>query len=294
MKRKKPSKPWRWALVGLVLWGLGASSAGAQEILQVSERDKAIFRARIKDIGQFIKHFNFEQDRVGDPVPPAIEDLKPEELEEYRKKGVFFITEEALANTQRFQAFAQQIADNKVKLDMYNAEWYAVVNCDAQYTSGAEASPQRVRLQLALQKRRFNGAVSWFITHAKMPFLDAGSGSRSTFLAPNLDGTNFMGLPNALQKAAKPQELAGGTARSRNAVDLFLHFLDQNRLKITKVSSFDYTFFDVEGWRFRVREFNEVDSEARNGLLIYELERLEQPGAGLISTDVLFPKQSRR
>jgi hypothetical protein len=238
---------------------------------QQMESDVKSFYAETKQVGQFIRRFNSEEDISGKKLAyndPGYHD--PEK----RKKfiyGLFDNQDLSMAEPLK-KAFINDVtsADNPKLLDFHGDDWFGETYI--KFKRGK----QETFVTLFMELVKENLGSKWVISDVYYsPFEDLyerDEDSPSRFLHPLSHELDFMNL----DKVFKSGIHTGDYFYQEYEVDklsVFLYELHNNTLKFQYVSGVKFHFFQIDGWYFEIAEFNRPGMN--RGWLISNLIKLE-------------------
>ncbi len=265
MKQKK--------LLSLILTLLGMISYTNAQQLGTYLGDETPFYAATKQMSQFFRRFNNEEDRNGKAY------LSTDKLyreAEQRKKYINLLFDndnQAFTQNQRNE-FIQSVAtkDKAQFLDFKGGRWLAEVRANFNYLGKAEI----VTLFLELQKEGLG--TKWVMSNVYFPpfnnlFLADTTGASKKFLHPQSHEIDFMNLIKAFEQI---REVEFYTKKGYQAdfLSIFFYEMKKNNLKFETVSEVKFHFFQVNNWYFEVSNFNRTGNNA--GWLISNLMKVPE------------------
>ena len=234
--------------------------------------DESVFYAQTKQVDQFFRRFNAEEDAMGKRFishDSTYRDLKS------RKKylNILFDNSNAQITTKDRNDFIDQVTNkkNQVFLDFHGNNWFAEVETGFYYKK------EKVNVILYLKIEHQNLGYKWVFSNVYFPgFSDVFSHVGDTtnlklFLHPMSHEIDFMNIHKVfedpsnmdyyLDRDYKPDQLA-----------LFVNEIKNGNLKFEAVKNVKFHYFQIPGWYFEVSYFNR--NEANSGWLISNLIRI--------------------
>ena len=235
-------------------------------------RDESVFYAQTKQVNQFFRRFNAEEDASGKRFyskDSTFRDLKS------RKKFLnilFDNSNSGITNVEK-NDFTELVTSKKnpVFLDFHGNNWFAEVAASFTYKK------EKVNVILYLKIEHQNLGYKWvfsnvYFTNFNDLFSHVGDTTNlQKFLHPLSHEIDFMNIHKVfddpsnldfyLEKDYHPDELA-----------IFVQEIKNGNLKFDAVKSVKFHFFQVPGWYFEVSYFNR--NEANSGWLISNLIRI--------------------
>lgn len=246
----------------------------AQSTKENSMVDERFFYAENKQLNQFFRRFNGEEDILGNRYYAKDEQYRDTQLrKEYIQ--ILFDAENPLISAANKQGFINQVTrlGNPEFLDFHGGKWLAEVQASFMYLD----TIRDFKLYFKLQKEEVGS--KWvlhsvrsdaFSTLLKEPQSEAERNQK--FLHPlshELDFTNLV-------KYFKEGENLRPFVEENFEIDvstLFLYTLKIGELKLENINKVKFHFWQISNWYFEVERFNRKNS-FNNGLLISKLSRV--------------------
>ncbi len=222
-------------------------------------RDESIFYAQTKQVNQFFRRFNGEEDIMGKRYYSGDSQYRDPKA---RKKFItaLFNQQDPGLTTQEKTEFINQVISkqNPEFLDFHGRDWFAEVSANFTYKK------EKVTLILYLHIEKQDSGYKWVISNVYFDrFNDYFKHVRDTnnttlFLHPMSHEIDFMNLHKIfkdgenidyyLEYPYEPDQLA-----------LFVMEMKNGNLKFESVNNEKFHFFQVPGWYFEVSYFNRND-----------------------------------
>ncbi|HEX6891457.1 MAG TPA: hypothetical protein VF141_12195 [Chryseolinea sp.] len=220
----------------------------------LDKEDESKLYAETKQVNQFFRRFNGEEDEKGERYYPRDKQYRSEKL---RKKyiGILFDDNNAGIKPDLKVAFAKDVLDKTkpVILDFHGGNWFSEVH--TTFTLNGKSEP--VTLFMELEKD--HEGTKWVISkvYAAMfdPYFKRDTTKVGKFLHPLSHELDFMNL----RKAFNYTDSISQFAVKRFVPDhlsLFLYEIKKGNLKFKTVEEVKFHFFQVNGWYFELSEFN--------------------------------------
>jgi hypothetical protein len=232
--------------------------------------DETVLYAMNKQVGQFIRRFNMEEDPSGKRLSDNDKNYHNSKL---RKQMLphMFDTYNPRTSGKLQQYFIDDVTDKNhpVYLEFLDKNWYAEVS--ATFT----ASGEEVNIILFLTLEKENLGSKWIISNVYysyfphlFPYTD-DSVHQLYFLHPQSHELDFMNLHKALEDPAHIQLYASDDYRP-DYLTLFFYQMKTNQLKFEHIDSVKFHFFQIKNWYFELSYFNRNDTNS--GWLISNLK----------------------
>ncbi|HEY5917961.1 MAG TPA: hypothetical protein VIU13_11190 [Chryseolinea sp.] len=220
----------------------------------LDKEDESKLYADTKQVNQFFRRFNGEEDEKGERYYPRDKQYRSEKL---RKKyiGILFDDNNGGIKSELKVEFAKDVLDKTkpVILDFHGGSWFSEVH--TTFTMNGKNEP--VTLFMELEKD--HEGTKWVISkvYASMfdPYFKRDTTKVGKFLHPLSHELDFMNL----RKAFNYTDSISQFAVKRFVPDhlsLFLYEIKKGNLKFKTVEELKFHFFQVNGWYFELSEFN--------------------------------------
>lgn len=256
-----------WALPGFSQNGTISFDGDNQHQLD----DVQSFFAETKQVNQFFRRFNAEEDKRGVKFSPR--DSLYHDLELRRQYINLLFDEENIGISDLLRkAFVNSVTDpeNPVYLNFHGGDWFAEVF--AKFKRGK----QDVFVTLMMRLVKENLGSKWVIEDVRYgPYQNLyapDDKTASRFLHPLSHELDFMNL----DKVFSDQDHVGDYFKQGFEpckLSIFLYELNNRYLDFKFVSGVKFHFFQIEGWYFEISEFNRPGTN--RGWLISNLIKLE-------------------
>jgi hypothetical protein len=267
-KSHRIAKAGGFTLLLLLLFLLPAIKLRAQ---MVGDMDESKLYAQSKQVNQFFRRFNGEEDEKGNRYYPRDRQYQSAKL---RKKyiGTLFDESNGGMDVKLKTEFAKQALDKPAILDFHGGNWFSEVHT----TFSFNGKDQTVILFLELEKDHLG--YKWVIgkVHADVfaPVFVRDTTRVGRFLHPMSHELDFMNLRKAF---ANTDSITQFTPKHYvpDQLSVFLYEVKRGNLKFKTVNEVKFHFFQLEGWYFELSQFNRPGYNT--GWLISNLVRLNTP-----------------
>lgn len=236
----------------------------------LDKEDESKLYAETKQLNQFIRRFNGEEDEKGERYYPRDKQYRSEKL---RKKyiGILFDDSNKGINGDLKVQFAKDVLDKTkpVFIDFHGGNWFSEVH--TTFTMNGKTEP--VTLFMELEKD--HEGTKWVISkvYASMfdPYFVRDTTKVGKFLHPMSHELDFMNLRKAFNYTDSIAQFAVKRFRPDH-LSLFLYEVKKGNLKFKTVEELKFHFFQINGWYFELSEFNRAGYNT--GWLISNLVKL--------------------
>lgn len=257
------------AFLSVTLYSSVAQNGLADEMEYTEEQ----LYASTKQINQFFRRFNGEEDEKGDRYYPTDKDYRSTSL---RKKYLpnLFDSETGYVSADLAKKFMKEVADKKdpAFIDFHSGQWIAEVNTTFLYRGKEQSALLYMRIQ---QQRK---GYEWVIDDVSFePFkkmFNKDTSSTKKFIHPMSHELDFMNLRKALRSENNPESYTVDDYQP-DFLTLFLYEMKRGNLTFKTVKNVKFHFFEIDGWYFEIANFNR--SGFNSGWLISNLVEVTEP-----------------
>ena len=236
--------------------------------------DESVFYAQTKQVNQFFRRFNGEEDVTGNRIYSGDSSIRDPKL---RKKylPILFDNSNSGISTDMKELFINQVLNKKtpVYLNFHGNNWFAEVTATFTYNK------TKINIILYLKLEHQNLGYKWVFSNVYSDefnkyFRHVGDTTNNKlFLHALSHEIDFMNINKIfrdeeqidyyLEKQYVPDQLS-----------LFVAEVKRGNLKFESVNNVKFHFFQIPNWYFEVTYFNR--NEANSGWLISNLLRVNE------------------
>lgn len=234
--------------------------------------DESILYAQTKQVNQFFRRFNGEEDTRGNRYYKDDQQFRNIELRRKYLNVLFDYSNSSITDPLR-NAFIGDVLNKKlpVVLDFHQDQWFAEVSTRFKYKG------QEKDLTLFLKLEAESGGYKWVFTNvyfkAYHEMFSSDTITGSHFLHPLSHELDFMNLIRVF-KDKNYVELYTEREYSPDFLTLFLYEFKKGDLQFVTVKNVKFHFFQVPGWYFELSNFNRPGTNS--GWLISSLLQLKE------------------
>jgi hypothetical protein len=231
--------------------------AGHSQSIGQFQEDESDLYASTKQVNQFFRRFNGEEDIKGERLYPEDKDFRSPALRE-KYLGNLFDKENKFLTSDLKAEFISHIMDKNhpVYLEFLGGDWFAEVTTTFLY----QGSEQSLTLYLQLEKDTVGS--KWVINQVYFePFArifanqDSLRKAGQKFLHPMSHEIDFMNLVRTFEdKSSLEQYLAW--KYHPDYLTLFIYEYKKGTLKFKTINKVRFHFFQIDGWYFELSDFN--------------------------------------
>ncbi len=251
----------------------GLTVAGSNKLCaqKIAAGDMIDLYAATKQLSQFIKRFNNEEDRQGIAYDPTSKLYRePEQRKQYLK---LLFDEQSITIPQSLRtSFIADVTrkERPVFLDFFAGEWFAEVKISVSYNGKEEEAILFMALEKAGQGYKWVINRMYFRPYA--PYIRQTTKNPNNFLHPQSHELGFMNLNRVFESPATAEDYTSKDYRSPDYLDIFMYDLRRGVIKFITVNDTRFHFFQIKGWYFEVANFNRPG--LNSGWLINNLVQL--------------------
>jgi len=257
----------------IILTCLLSISWTSQAQVMTEMEDESRLYAESKQVNQFFRRFNGEEDEKGNRYYAGDKLYRSEKLRRQYLRMLFDESNTNISSALKAE-FVRDVLEQGERsiLNFHSGKWFAELNT----TFTMRGKDQPVILFMELEKHKLG--TRWVIqkVHADFftPYFTKDTVRTGRFLHPMSHELDFMNL----RKAFDNKDSVNQFIVKRFVPDhltLFLYEVQQGNLRFKNVNEVKFHFFQIEGWYFGISEFNRPGYNT--GWLISNLVRLNTP-----------------
>ena len=254
------------------------SVANAQSYNGFSDDESTLY-AMNKQVGQFVKRFNMEEDKFGKRLSHSDnlfrnntvrKKILPAMFDEYNPR--------TSGNLKKYFISDVTNTENPVFLNFLDQDWYAEVSA----TFMVNGKEENLILFLTLEEE--NLGSKWILSNVyfknfnlMFPIPDSIEQSLH-FLHPQSHELDFMNLRKALEDR-EYVELYASSNYQPDYLTLFFYLMKTNQIKFKKIDTVKFHFFQINNWYFELSYFNRDDMNSgwliSNLIYIKEVDKID-------------------
>lgn len=267
-------------LIVLITILLVTSNINSQSFNGFSKDEKTLY-AMNKQVGQFIRRFNMEEDQFG-KILPKNDSRYHNNMMRQKMLPVMFDNANPRTSGNLKKYFVNDVTSkaDPVFIDFLDNNWFAEVSATfVQYGHNLPHEGVEQNIILFLKVEQDNSGSKWVLSNVYsselnklFPLLDTNI-QRSTFLHPQSHELDFMNLNSAMKN---PEEIDyyASTDYSPDYLTLMFYLMKINQLEMIKVNSVKFHFFQIKNWYFELSFMNRNDMNS--GWLISNLAYIKE------------------
>ena len=237
------------ALTFAIVWPVAGQTIGDFKM------DETELYAMTKQMGQFMRRFNYEEDQFGEKLNPK--DPRYHNNEMRRKSLPILFDQEKYGNQTDLQRyFIEDVTkDDSNFMTFLGGRWYSEVSCTFRYNG------KMVNVMLILAVEKDGLGSKWVLTNVYFSefnklFPTGEMAEREKhFLHPMSHELDFMNIYKAFQNPEVIEYYASKEFQP-DYLTLFFYEIKQGKLVFQHVDAVKFHVFQIKDWYFEVSWFN--------------------------------------
>lgn len=249
-------------------------STNAQVYIDNTNDDESDLYAETKQINQFLRRFNAEEDKKGKRLYEKDRKYRDPKLRQNYLENIFDLETSTVSSALREEFINEMNSETDGQfLDFYKGDWYAELDASFDY-KGRETN---LIMYMKIEKDRLG--YKWVISNIyfrkfeELFFPDTAGTKAPHFIHPMSHEINFMTLKKVFDRTSD-LEYYSEKEFTPDQLTLFLYEIKNGNLKYNVVRNVKFHFLQLDGWYFEVKYFNRVGHN--KGWLISNLLRVNE------------------
>jgi len=216
--------------------------------------DESKLYAENKQVNQFFRRFNGEEDEKGERYYPKDRLYRSEKL---RKKyiGILFDASNAGIKPDLKVEFTKDVInkDKPVILNFHGGNWFSEVH--TLFLMNGKEVPVTLFMELEKHHQGTRWVISKVYADIFKPYFERDTVKVGKFLHPLSHELDFMNLRKAFNN---PDSVSQYTLKKfvPDHLSVFLYEVKKGNLKFKTVQEVKFHFFQIDGWYFELSQFN--------------------------------------
>lgn len=216
--------------------------------------DESKLYAENKQVNQFFRRFNGEEDEKGERYYPKDRLYRSEKL---RKKyiGILFDASNAGISQDLKVEFTKDVISKEkpVILNFHGGNWFSEVH--TLFVMNGKEVPVTLFMELERHHQGTRWVISKVYADIFKPYFERDTVKVGKFLHPLSHELDFMNLRKAFNK---PDSVSQYTLKKfvPDHLSVFLYEVKKGNLKFKTVQEVKFHFFQIDGWYFELAQFN--------------------------------------
>ena len=216
--------------------------------------DESKLYAENKQVNQFFRRFNGEEDEKGERYYPKDRLYRSEKL---RKKyiGILFDASNAGISPDLKVEFTKDVINKEkpVILNFHGGNWFSEVH--TLFLMNGKEVPVTLFMELEKHHQGTRWVISKVYADIFKPYFERDTVKVGKFLHPLSHELDFMNLRKAFNN---PDSVSQYTLKKfvPDHLSVFLYEVKKGNLKFKTVQEVKFHFFQINGWYFELAQFN--------------------------------------
>lgn len=261
---------------------------GHAQVMQEYLGDESMLYAETKQMNQFFRRFNGEEDEEGKRYYPKDKMYRNPALRD-KYLNLLFDNQNTKLSSQLKSEFVKEVnaKSDPEFLDFHAGDWFAEVKAKFKYKGKEEQAILFMKLE-----RAPNGGSKWIFTRVHFePYVklfEIDTTSQRKFLHPLSHELGFMNLRKAFRDKDEVQEYTGEEYYP-DFLSIFLYDIKNSYLSFITVSDVKFHFFQIEGWYFQINKYNRKGYNT--GWLISDLLKVTPQDKDLLTRYIYYESE---
>jgi hypothetical protein len=250
--------------------------------------DESVLYAETKQLNQFFRRFNGEEDESGNRYYPQDQKYRDRQLRLKYLQMLFDKQNQGIANSLKKEFINDVTAeDHPDILKFHGGAWFAEVKARFNYKGRSENAV----LFLKLQEEEVGS--KWILTRAYFaPFarlFDSDTTGNKDFLHPMSHELDFMNLRKVFQDRKDRVDLYTARGYQPDYLSILLYEIKNSNIRFETVMDVKFHFFQVDGWYFQVSRYNRPGFN--RGWLISDLVKVSPKERELLTKYIYYENE---
>lgn len=248
--------------------------------------DESRLYAESKQVNQFFRRFNGEEDEKGNRFYPGNRNYRNAKL---RKKyfGILFDESNSGISDALKTDFATYLLEKPeaTVLDFHAKDWFSEVH--ATFTMNGKDQPVTLFMEIEKDHLGYKWVINSVQSDMFTPYFVRDTTRIGRFLHPMSHELDFMNLRKAFVNGDSVSQFTARSFRPDH-LSVFLYEIKKGNLKFKSVERVKFHFFQIAGWYFEISDFNRPGYNT--GWLISNLVRLKDTTEKEMLKNYLYKK----
>lgn len=233
--------------------------------------DESVLYAETKQVNQFFRRFNSEEDGEGEKIYKGDPSYQNNHLRKQTIPLLFDKQSNSIGKSIE-NSFIKDVtnSENPVFLDFHGGEWFAEVLINVKYNGVDKEAHLFLKLQEEEVGSKWVLSKVYFEPFAKLFFKDPEG--MDNFLHPLSHELDFMNLAKVFREESQVEYYTFQNFIP-DFLSIFIYEMKMNRIQFEGVKKVNFHFFQVDGYYFKLEEFNRTGFNT--GWLITKLDELD-------------------
>lgn len=262
----------RYIALIFIMAGIPARFLSAQTSIGSATGDESALYAQTKQVNQFFRRFNNEEDRFGVRYYPGDSLYRDNDFRNVYLNMLFDLSSSYIDETLK-KEFIAHVTDQQSPdfLEFHGGLWFA----EALATFSYKGSRENLLMFLQLEKEKLGS--KWVLTNIyynrflRMFHKGDEQQIENSFLHPMSHELDFMNLSKAFRDPVYAEYYADKGYKP-DYLSLLFYEIKNGDMKFESVGTVKFHFFQIDGWYFEVSFFNRPGNNS--GWLISKLYKI--------------------
>ncbi|UII21132.1 hypothetical protein [Fulvivirga ligni] len=242
-------------LKSIIYCALIFSSIHSQAQLVSDMDDESKLYAETKQVNQFFRRFNGEEDEKGDRYYPKDRQYRDPKLRQ-KYISILFDSQNRGIKSELKQEFISSVTEKTTAqtLDFHGGNWFSEVHTTFSY-EGKDV-PVVLFMKLESESQGYKWGIFKVYAEVFRDYIKKDTSRHDKFLHPLSHELDFMNLRKALGENKSNVSQFTANDYKPDYLTLFLYEIKKGNLKFKTIQNVKFHFFQLNGWYFELSEFN--------------------------------------
>lgn len=218
------------------------------------EIDESKLYAESKQVNQFFRRFNGEEDEKGNRYYPKDKQYRSERLRKKYLSMLFDDSNTGISANLKVEFAKDVLARGESSiLDFHGGNWFSEVH--TTFTMNGKEEPITLFMELEKDHLGYKWVISKVYADMFVPYFVRDTTKVGRFLHPLSHELDFMNLRKSFAEGDSISQFTVKRFRPDH-LSVFLYEIKKGNLKYKTVNEVKFHFFQLNGWYFELSEFN--------------------------------------
>lgn len=251
----------------------------AQVIGELLE-DESVLYAETKQVNQFFRRFNSEEDGQGEKIYEGNPAYRNNHIRKQTIPLLFDLESSSIPKSVE-KDFIKDVTDKPVYLNFHGGDWMAEVVIEVNYNGMSKEAHLFLKLQEEAVGSKWVLSQVYFEPFAHLFFKDPEGTDK--FLHPMSHELDFMNLAKVFRVESQVEYYTYQNFVP-DFLSIFIYEMKMDHIQFEGVKKVNFHFFQVDGYYFKIEEFNRLSYN--NGWLITKLEEIDLKAKNQLLKDI--------
>ena len=242
--------------------------------------DESVLYAETKQVNQFFRRFNSEEDGQGEKIYEGNPAYRNNHIRKQTIPLLFDLESTSISKSVE-KDFIKDVTNKPVYLNFHGGDWMAEVVIEVNYNGLSKEAHLFLKLQEEAVGSKWVLSQVYFEPFARLFFKDPEGTDK--FLHPMSHELDFMNLAKVFRVESQVEYYTYQNFVP-DFLSIFIYEMKMDHIQFEGVKKVNFHFFQVDGYYFKIEEFNRLSYN--NGWLITKLEEIDLKAKNQLLKDI--------